>query len=177
MKIAILGWGSLIWNSEELKFDKNIGWNQEGPILPIEFARISQNGRLTLVITEEGNDVKTLYAISIENSVENALQNLRKREGTTTAKIGFYDKAKELFFPENFQYKQNILSWVKDKDIDAVIWTNLGENWNSKTQNRIDYLKSLVGETKDEAKKYIINTPEQIQTFLRKQIEKDLNWK
>ena len=46
MKIAVLGWGSLIWDPKEL--DANNEWNNDGPFLPIEFARISNNGRLTL---------------------------------------------------------------------------------------------------------------------------------
>ncbi len=50
MKIAILGWGSLLWQPKDLQFDKGIGWSENGPMLPVEFARISKDGRLTLVI-------------------------------------------------------------------------------------------------------------------------------
>ena len=60
MKIAILGWGSLIWQPKDLKFDANIGWKEKGPILPIEFARISKDGRLALVITPNGSSSKNL---------------------------------------------------------------------------------------------------------------------
>jgi len=45
-KIIVLGWGSLIWDPRELKI-KNSEWQKDGPNLPIEFARISQDGRLT----------------------------------------------------------------------------------------------------------------------------------
>lgn len=176
MKIAILGWGSLIWNPEILKFDKKYDWNKKGPILPIEFSRISRNGRLTLVISENGSNVQTLYAYSSENTLDGAVQNLRKREGTTIANIGSYAKVTEQFSPSNFEFKQNILDWINDKEIDAVIWTNLSENWDSFTQNRIEYLNSLENETKQLAKEYIVKTPEQIKTNLRKQIEKELNW-
>lgn len=54
MKIAILGWGSLIWNPENLNYYTEFGWSKNEPKLPIEFLRISNNGRLTLVITESG---------------------------------------------------------------------------------------------------------------------------
>ena len=80
MKIAILGWGSLIWSRRELKIDLKKGkrgWYKRGPFLPIEFARISEakHGglymyeRLTLVIFPDyGIDrtkyVRCLYAIS-----------------------------------------------------------------------------------------------------------------
>ena len=40
MKIAILAWGSLIWQPKELAYNKTFGWQKDGPILPIEFARI-----------------------------------------------------------------------------------------------------------------------------------------
>jgi hypothetical protein len=44
MKIAIVGWGSLIWDPRDLHLAT--------AILPIEFSRISDNGRLTLVVDE-----------------------------------------------------------------------------------------------------------------------------
>lgn len=52
MKIACLGWGSLIWNPGDLKI-KTEDWFSGGPILPIEFVRISTDKRVTLVIDEE----------------------------------------------------------------------------------------------------------------------------
>lgn len=60
MKIAILGWDSLIWDPRSLKYDVNTGWLTDGPKLPIEFARISNDGRLTLVIKESVVEVQTL---------------------------------------------------------------------------------------------------------------------
>lgn len=40
-KIAVIGWGSLIWCPKGLKIrDK---WKNDGPKLPIEFARISSH--------------------------------------------------------------------------------------------------------------------------------------
>ena len=64
MKIAILAWGSLIWQPKDLLLDTEFGWKEDGPILPIEFARISKDGRLTLVITKNGTKVPVLYALS-----------------------------------------------------------------------------------------------------------------
>jgi len=52
MHIAILGWGSLLWDQRP-EFDDHHGlWELDGPNLKIEFSRISQTrgGALTLVI-------------------------------------------------------------------------------------------------------------------------------
>ncbi len=46
-QIAILGWGSLIWSPRDLSMT---GQWQPGPSPPIEFARKSADGRLTLVL-------------------------------------------------------------------------------------------------------------------------------
>ena len=77
MKIAILGWGSLIWLPKDLNFDTNSGWKENGPVLPIEFARISQDGRLTLVITPNGTEVTTLYSVSSFDSLDLATQRIK----------------------------------------------------------------------------------------------------
>ena len=37
--IAILGWGSLIWDPRDLQFDGQ--WRENGPLFPIEFSRPS----------------------------------------------------------------------------------------------------------------------------------------
>ena len=188
MKIAILGWGSLIWQPKELKFDANIGWKENGPVLPIEFARISQDGRLTLVITPNGTDVPTLYSVSSFDSLDLAVLNLKRREGTVEENIGYYDRTKEEFFPKDFSFKENIKNWIQTTDFDGVIWTNLPENWEIRNEekvviktidpnDRIDYLQNLKGSESALAEEYIRNTPKQIVTKYRKQIIEVLGWK
>ncbi len=55
MTIVCLGWGSLVWNRGGLRL---VGeWNEDGPAIPIEFARQPDNGRMTLVITAGAPDV------------------------------------------------------------------------------------------------------------------------
>ena len=60
MKIAILAWGSLL-RSETMKIGK---WQIDGPFLPLELSRISNDGRLTLVIDSKGVSHNVFYAIS-----------------------------------------------------------------------------------------------------------------
>ncbi len=178
MKIAILGWGSLIWQPKELNYNKEFYWKDDGPSLPIEFARISNNGRLTLVITQDDTEVQTLYTLSNYKTIEEAVRDLAVREGSSRKSIGFYEKAKREFSDVNFLFKNKIIEWIDTTDFDAVIWTNLKENWQTKTnyKERIEYLKSLKGETKTLAEEYIRKTPEQIRTEYRLKIEEQLNW-
>ncbi len=187
MKIAILGWGSLIWQPKKLEYNKSFGWQKDGPILPIEFARISKDGRLTLVITENGSKVPVSYTLSNYQNLDEAILNLAVREGSGRNSIGSYNKIDDTF-SHDVIFKQNILGWIIEKDIDAVIWTNLGENWDIKNEkgeiisqiqpnNRIEYLKELKGNTSVLAEEYIRRTPSQIQTHFRKLIEEELKWK
>ena len=186
MKIAILGWGSLIWQPKELAYNKTFGWQKDGPIFPIEFARISKDGRLTLVITENGTKVPVLYTLSNYHNLEEAVLNLAVREGSGRNSIGSYDKNKDTF-SSKFLFKEEIKNWIRNTDFEAVIWTNLGENWNIKNdkgdiirqiepERRIEYLKELKGNTSAIAEEYIRRTPIKINTDFRKKIEATLNW-
>lgn len=126
MKIAILGWGSLIWNLEDLKIINN-EWFHNGPVLPIEFARISNGGRLTLVIKPNWDEVTTFYAISSLETLDEAIENLSIREGTGLNKIGYYnflDSANSLRIA-NQPIISKLVEWKKHIEIDAVIWTDL----------------------------------------------------
>lgn len=175
MKIAILGWGSLIWQPNELEFNKDFNWKKNGPFLPIEFARISKDGRLTLVITEQGTLVPVLFTISNYKNLDEAILNLAVREGSGRKSIGSYDKNKDKF-SDNFFYNKNIRTWIKNTDFDAVIWTSLIENWTSKTTDRIKYLRELNSITAILSEEYIRKAPKQIKTTLRKELEVTLKW-
>lgn len=65
MKIAILGWGSLLWD-QRAEFDKkHEDWQFDGPSLMLEFSRVSQtrNGALTLVLDfNNGKPCQVAYA-------------------------------------------------------------------------------------------------------------------
>jgi hypothetical protein len=92
-RIAILGWGSLLWDKRP-EFDDHHGeWQTDGPALPLEFTRVStsRGGARTLVIDPvHGTMCPTAYAISKRRNPEDAIADLRCREGTIMRHMGFY---------------------------------------------------------------------------------------
>src|SRR5690606_15301247 len=116
MKIACLGWGSLIWRPESLLIRRE--WFMDGPFLPIEFVRQSKDGRLTLVIYENAKPIRTLWALMATDNLEEAKENLKEREGTKIGNIGVVLSNDKL--SENKTIKV-IQEWAKKMDLDAVI--------------------------------------------------------
>jgi len=181
-KIAILGWGSLIWEPKD-EFKKYIGpWEKGGPILPIEFSRISKtrNGALTLVIDpDNGSNIQTRYTLSKRVNPEDAACDLRTREGTVIRHIGLVD-FKTNFIRGHWSFiVDKIKLWANDNKLRAVVWTDLPPNYTEITNNlfepsdAVEYLKNLNEEGKESAKEYLTNAPPEVQTTLRGLIEKD----
>jgi hypothetical protein len=78
MNIAILAWGALLWYKGSLKIRSR--WLFDGPALPIEFARIFDDGVLTLVIQEGSPEVGTYWALSGYETLDAAIENVREQE-------------------------------------------------------------------------------------------------
>jgi hypothetical protein len=181
VRIALLGWGSLIWDKGELPLKSE--WKDDGPEIPIEFSRISssRDGALTLVIDpENGAWVSTFYAESKRNTLEDAICDLRTREGTLVKRIGFVNlldgSQRSNIFPE---VANIIRRWASDNDFDAVIWTDLPSNFKEKTdkefelEEAVNYLKDLPSDGSKKAREYILNTPDEIQTPLGSRLRDD----
>lgn len=93
MHIAILGWGSLLWDVRPEFDDQHLPWEFDGPDLKIEFSRVSQTrgGALTLVIDPiNGAMCRVAHARSKRKDPEDSICDLRSREGTTRANVGFW---------------------------------------------------------------------------------------
>jgi hypothetical protein len=189
MKIAVLGWGSLIphpeKNGRKLKI-KGV-WHKDGPPLKIEYARISGTKELTLVLYQKAQPVKTLWAYSAYDNLKEAIENLRYRERTATENIGYFETEESCRCNADPVALETIKEWARthSKDVDAVIWTDLQENFMKERgrpfseDEAIAYLKELIKSDPDkaeEAKKYIQETPEQVVTHLRPRIKKELGW-
>jgi len=180
-KIAVLGWGSLIWDSRNLKIKNK--WKKDGPSLPIEFARISNGGRLTLVIFEGFPSVQVLWNYMDFDDLTNAINNLKEREGTQNKdNIGYINFLQETIHSNNDNISLIIRDWAKTKQIDAILWSDFQGNFEDKIgdkftlDNIVKYLDGLTGKSKIEAQNYIVNAPKQIQTKFRNDIQKNLGW-
>lgn len=177
MKIACLGWGSLIWNQQSLK---GIGkWFEDGPLLPIEFARQSADGRITLVIEENSNPIRTLWILMSSDNIDDAIESLRLREGTVKRHIHFQ---KSDLKPEN-NIKKIIYQWLKEKNLDYAIWTGLPPKFKNKdnvvpTKDELfKYFENVNNKVFENSTKYVRNTPKQIDTIYRRELERKFNWK
>ena len=175
MPIVVIGWGSLIWCPGSLRLKS--AWRPDGPVLPIEYARISSDGRLTLVIDPGASRVRTYWAISALDTVEQARENLREREDTVLSRV---DVARTADNVTTTDARSIVHSWLRSRrDICAAVWTALASNWdeirgrNFSPEDAVRYLSELERDrqsaptTYERACEYIRNTPEQVQTTVR----------
>lgn len=187
MKIAVLGWGSLIWDPRDLRIKGE--WNSDGPYLPVEFARISSHGKsdetLTLVIFPESGRVQVLWAWMDTEDLDEAIENLRQRERRTPrSNIGYLiPSSDELHSRFGGEITGEIRDWARQKkNVEAVIWTDLPTNFQEITgnefnkENVLQYLEKLPGEKKRRSEEYIRKAPPQIKTEIRRFIEEKLGW-
>ncbi len=174
MRIAVLGWGSLIWNPGALSIEGV--WQADGPILPIEFSRKSENGRLTLVIDAgKGKKLTSQFAVSHYTNIAQAIENLRSREGTSTQNIGYVNLRDNTWRSRTTRYR-TIRKWAKQHKFDAIIWTDLPPRFTEKAFTvirAIKYLKGLDPQSAGMAREYIQKAPPEIMTPLRLKLLED----
>jgi len=177
MKIAVIGWGSLIWDKEA----KNIEfisktWHDDGPELPIEFTRQSMDGRLTLVITPNVATVRTKWA-EFDGTQSEIIEKLRKREGTTKEHIGTVERNSS----QTVSVNRTIVSWLAcHQSLQSAIWTNLVPKFDNKSHtisadDAVKYLQTLKSTEPEKfikAREYICNSP--IETSFRKRFFADV---
>jgi hypothetical protein len=187
VKSVVLAWGSLVWDPRDLKIASKFVAN--GPLLPIEFCRISDDGRLTLAIDETfGALCKTYSAPSALESLEAARDDLCEREGMADARaIGFVEPASDTqsdFAAQSHpQVIATIAAWAESLGYDAAIWTALTSNFDEwgkggelfSVSAALQYLETLEGE--DPAKfaqalAYIRKAPPEVETPVREEAAK-----
>ena len=143
MKIACIGWGSLIWRPEGLPIHDK--WFEDGPILPIEFSRHSADDRMTLIIDEQAQPNRTLWALMTTAILNEAIEALKQREGSKKTEVIHYITADT---EQATGVKIEVLKWLKTMNLDAAIWT--GFSYSDKTNKQrptinyvLNHLKNL----------------------------------
>ena len=176
MKIACIGWGSLVWRPDTLLIQRE--WFLDGPFLPIEYVRQSNDGRLTLVIDNTAKPVRTLWALMATNDLIKAKKSLQIRERTSKENIASITYLEET----SDNIKIAIKDWLISLKIDAAIWTNLPPKFNNEEskiptiEEVISYFKDMDINTRCVTEEYIRKTPLQIDTEYRRRIEKEFGW-
>lgn len=184
MRIAIVGWGSLIWQPKDLATDDR--WQPDGPWLPIEFARVSKGERLTLVLLEGVEPVRSYWILSAKSDLDEARQNLRQRECCAKVEsVGFIARDGRKHFAHFPGLQKAIGEWLEAKpQVDTVIWTDLRSNFKESTGNEFSVLNAvkwleerISQERHGAAEEYFRKAPRQTDTALRRCVREKFGWR
>lgn len=183
-KIAILGWGSLIWDLENLTPHTTGDWLMEhGPQLPMEFSRISPKRKMGLVVCLDpthGVPCKTHVIQSSKSTIEEAIANLAARERAPLSLIGAVSG--DMKTGRMPTVCDAVSYWCLANNWDGAVWTDLEPNFKTHSGQDFSltaglaYLKTLSGESLDEAYRYIQSAPSQTDTPMRSALESNSWW-
>lgn len=186
-RIACIGWGSLVWDPRELP---RLGeWRDDGPLLPVEFARESgdepEKRRITLVICENAPRVPTCWSLLDVEDMAAARHALALREhgeptpSWTRKNIGFCD----LVAGTNAgREAETIAAWAANAGLAGVVWTDLPCGFRQSRRVMPDadaviaYLRNLNGAALQGAEEYVRKAPAQVDTAYRRRIVEALGW-
>ncbi len=185
MNIAIIGWGSLLWDLELLEPHVHPAWDRGGgPSLPLEFSRVSPKRlrALALIIDpNNGTACRTSLVASRKNKLDAAVADLAERERAPLDRIGFASTngAWQSTIPG---IERDFEQWLAGSSYDGAVWTDLPANFQDETgseftiSSAIGYLQTLSGNGLLEAKRYIELAPEESMTGLRQALSTDEWW-
>jgi hypothetical protein len=177
--IAILGWGSLIWKPKQLPYDGF--WRQGGPILPLEFSKVTPTRPLNIVLDPiNGVHCQARFAMSLRTTLAEAIADLKQRESCDDEFIGYLDQENDRSslqeYPQQIDVEDEVRQWCASQGISAAIWTAVPPNFEQcvgvefSVSAAIEYLKELSQSGLNSALEYIRNTPAEIMTPVRKRV-------
>lgn len=186
-RYAVIGWGSLIWDLENLAARVDGGWRMgEGPLLPLEFSRVSPKRKMGLVVCldpEHGADCQSHWILSRRRSVRGAAADLARRERAVTGRIGAVSVADGVAHGRLAPVVRLIRDWCLTVGLDGAVWTDLESNFALHLdtpftiERAVAYLSGLTGESRDEAVRYIENAPQTTMTPLRRRLAGEAWWR
>lgn len=176
---ACLGWGSLIWEPGGLPISHE--WHGDGPSLPLEFARKSNDGRMTLVVCKQGTLCPTLWNTLSSTSLDEAREALAEREGLPSTKnAAFWTGSGS----SGHHGAELVGAWANKRGFAGVVWTGLPPKSPVTDQNDdhpsiedvISHLRGLKGNSAVRAEEYVRRAPNQISTSYRARIIEEFGW-
>lgn len=185
--IACIGWGSLVWDPRTLPCAED--WRDDGPLLPVEFARESgdkpETRRITLVICGGTQPLPTCWTQLLVDNIMVARQALAFREYEkaspqwTEKYIGYCDLETGVLCGRE---AANIAGWAASRGLRGAVWTDLpcGFRDTRETMPSVDevitYLRCLDGPARKGAEEYVRKAPAQVDTPYRQRIVEELGW-
>lgn len=187
-RIAVIGWGSLLWDLDDLAPKVAGGWAMgAGPRLPLEFSRISPKRLMSLVVVidpDHGADCPTHAIASIRDDIHHAAEDLRAREragdvaqiGAVCAVTGFGRSAHPAI-------AARVAAWCARVGARGAVWTDLPRNFEAETGGPFSvaaglaYLKGLTGAGAAAARRYIDGAPAATDTPLRRSLTQAPWWR
>ncbi len=183
---AILGWGSLLWDLDDLAPHVRGPWRMgAGPALPMEFTRISPKRKHGLVVcldAEHGVACQTHAIASAQNGANGAADDLAKRERAPRHMIGVVCLRTGAASGRSEGVIGTVRAWCAENGWAGAVWTDLESNFTAirgetfTIGRATGYLRSLMGESRDEAVRYIQNAPTETDTPLRRALNGEAWW-
>ncbi len=183
--IAILGWGSLLWDLDDLEPKVEGEWYvAQGPSLPFEFSRISdkRNKALAVVIDyEHGAACATSHIASIRSDIIEARLDLAARERAQEHHIGYCTSLEDGQEHGDSETVVSVRSWLRETPYNGAVWTHLPRNFEERMGHAfsltaaVEYLQALPSDSLRDAREYIESAPENVETPLRTLL-RDHSW-
>lgn len=183
---AILGWGSLIWDLDDLAPHVRGDWSMgAGPALPMEFTRVSPKRKLGLVVCLDavhGDGCATHAIASAKDNIGAVVIDLARRERAPRERIGAVCLASDHASGASPEIVDSVRRWCVDRGWTGAVWTDLPSNFEDhlgegfSIARAISYLRGLTGDSRDEAVRYIENAPAATDTPLRRALAAEAWW-
>ncbi|MCL5776050.1 hypothetical protein M1105_03425 [Limibaculum sp. FT325] len=183
----VLGWGSLLWDLENLAPHVAGAWQRRaGPVLPMEFTRVSPKRRMGLVVcldARHGVGCATHAIASRRDRIEEVAADLAARERAADRHIGRVCLATDAAAGASAEVIDAVAAWCRATGRRGAVWTDLPSNFAEhlgepfSVPRALSYLRGLAGENLDEAVRYIESAPAETDTPLRRHLATDPWWR
>ncbi len=187
-RIAVIGWGSLIWDLDDLAPKVEGDWLMgAGPALPFEFSRVSPKRKMGLAVCldpDHGDECRTNVVVSLRREIHRAAEDLRQRERAPAIdRIGAYCAWTGFLRARLDPVGEAVRAWVEASGAAGAVWTDLEPNFAQvrgapfSVPSAAAYLRGLTGESREEAVRYIEYAPAATDTPLRRALAAEDWWR